>query len=984
MNCIRLFFMSMLFVVLAYFILGEIFLPRDSQKSNFECKEFDLEWTWIKEDGTREKIEIPGDCDTKRNEIITVEATIPSYVEDNMYICMRSSKQDVDIYVGDELRQNYSTKDTRLFGSTSAVSYLFMEFKEEDAGKTIRLVTVSDSSYSGVFYPIYYGDIMGIWERFFEDYGTELVVAFLTILLAMIAIVGSIALRICYKKKIELEYLGWGVLTTGVWLLANSVFRQLIFPSVSVISDMAFFMIMLMALPFMIYLNEIQEKRYEKAYIVSGVLCAVDFVVCTLLHVTKQEDFADTIIIMAVVSLIGIVTMLVTMCIDIKRKLINKYKMVALGIVGACVAACFQLALYFQRTIPFNGVIMAIGLIFLLVMATISTIKNILDMEREKQSAISASKAKARFLANMSHEIRTPINAILGMNSMILRECKEPHIKEYSLDVQNAGKNMLSLINDILDLSKVESGKLEIIPVDYDLSSLIHDISMMISTKATKKGLKLDIIADEKLPSRLYGDEIRIKQILINILNNAVKYTEEGSVSLKISGISREDNVLLKFVIEDTGIGIREEDIPKLFSEYERIDEERNRNIEGTGLGMNITARLLALMDSELDVESIYGEGSRFSFLLNQRIMNEEPIGNLEERIHKMAKEQNYKVSFVAPKARILVVDDNQINLKVFVNLLKETKINIDIAESGEECLRLITKNKYHIIFLDHMMPDMDGIETLHRMKEMDSLCNESPVVALTANAVLGAREMYINEGFDDYLSKPIVSEKIERMIMEMLPKEFVITTEVELDGDILEVSELPQVDGIDWEFAKLHFEDSQTLIETVKLFYSTIDSEADLLEKFYKGKVISDYRIKVHAMKSSAALIGAIPISGMAKVLEYAAKNRDIDIIDRLHCVFIKEWREYKDKLSMFDDESNVDKQEGSPDALSVYLDIISEGIEEMDIDKLDDTMAVIKEYSYPSYIEELIEKLSTSVINLDGEESKNIIGEIKEKYLV
>ena len=903
MNYIKIFFISMLFVVMAYFLFGELYLPSDSQKNKFECKDFLIDWTWIKEDGTKEKISIPGTCDAERNELVTVEGVVPSYVEENMYICIRSSRQDMNVYIDGELRHSYSTEDTRLFGSTSAVSYLFIEFNEEDAGKKIRIEAQSDSTFSGVFYPIYYGDIMGIWERFFEDYGTELVVALLTILLALVTIGGSIILNICYHKKIELEHLGWGVLIAGVWLLSNSVFRQMIFPNVSVISDIAFFMVMLMAFPFLLYLNEIQKRRYEKIYSISGLVLVVVFIICTVLHITRQEDFADTIAIMAVANLICITLIIITIVMDIRNKLIKEYKLVAIGMAGSCVAATIQLSLYFQKSIPFSGVIIAIGLIFLLLVSTISTIKAILDMDREKQRAISASKEKERFLASISHEIRTPINAVIGMNSMILRESKEEHIKEYALDVHNAGQNLLALINDILDLSKVESGKLDIIPVEYDLSSMVHDISTMISIKAKNKGLKLNVIIDEDLPSRLLGDELRIRQILINLLNNAVKYTDEGGVYFRVSGIQRADTVLLKFVIEDTGIGIKDEDIPKLFSEYERIEEIRNRNIEGTGLGINISNRLLTLMDSKLDVESIYGEGSKFSFELEQCVVDSEQIGDLEKRIHRVLKDHTYDVSFIAPDANILVVDDNPINLKVVENLLKETKVKVDSVISGTECIKMIKDKKYHIIFLDHMMPEMDGIETLHRIKDMNENINrDTPVIALTANAVSGAKEMYISEGFDGFLSKPVAPDKIEKLIKELLPYELLIQSEdiIEME-ELVEDDDLPQVDGISWEFAKLYIPDRDALLDAVRIFYDEIETEANALNELFINRDTVGYRIKVHAMKNSAALIGSVPLSGLAKVLEYAARDNDRNTMEKLHSIFLKEWRGYKNKLDMF-----------------------------------------------------------------------------------
>ena len=319
----------------------------------------------------------------------------------------------------------------------------------------------------------------------------------------------------------------------------------------------------------------------------------------------------------------------------------------------------------------------------------------------------------------MSHEIRTPINAVLGMDEMILRESREQNIKEYAMDIYTAGQTLLSLINDILDFSKIESGKMEIVPVEYDISSLIHDLANMASQRAAEKKIQLIVEASQDIPSRLYGDDVRLRQILANLLTNAVKYTHEGTIWLRVQSRRKEDAAVLGFEVEDTGIGIKEEDLPKLSAEFERIEEDRNRNIEGSGLGMSITIQLLALLGSRLAVESTYGKGSKFSFELEQKVMDPQPIGDFSARVRQSAENYNYSTRFCAPEAKILVVDDNGVNRKVLRNLLKETQIQVTEAGSGAECLALVQEGRYDLIFLDHMMPEMDGVETLHRMRAL-------------------------------------------------------------------------------------------------------------------------------------------------------------------------------------------------------------------------------------------------------------------------
>lgn len=390
------------------------------------------------------------------------------------------------------------------------------------------------------------------------------------------------------------------------------------------------------------------------------------------------------------------------------------------------------------------------------------------------ERAMAASEAKSAFLSNMSHEIRTPINAVLGMNEMILRESDDDHIISYANMIKSAGNSLLSLINDILDFSKIESGKMQIVPSEYDFGEFLNDIVNVIKVRIKEKGLDMKLDIDPMIPRGLFGDEVRLKQIITNILSNAAKYTEKGTVTLKAEldkVASDEYRAIITFSIKDTGVGIRKEDFEKLFKEFERIDEKKNRKIEGTGLGMAISKNLLDMMGSELKVESEYGQGSEFSFILRQGIRNSEPVGDITELFNDFARRQNnYVPMFTAENARVLVVDDLAVNLVVFKGLLKKTKITVDTASSGKDGIDLTKINKYDIIFLDHLMPEMDGIETLDAIRSDDANINrETVAVCLTANAVTGAKEFYMENGFDDYLTKPINSDQLEKMIYRYL-----------------------------------------------------------------------------------------------------------------------------------------------------------------------------------------------------------------------
>lgn len=394
-----------------------------------------------------------------------------------------------------------------------------------------------------------------------------------------------------------------------------------------------------------------------------------------------------------------------------------------------------------------------------------------------KEDAERANDAKSTFLARMSHEIRTPINAVLGMNEMILRETESDSIREYASNIYSAGRTLLSIINDILDLSKIESGKMEIVESDYHLGRLLIDIENMISMRAEEKNLNFRVIADDCLPDHLYGDEMRIKQCMINLLTNSVKYTQEGNVTLKIDAVGpRTDMIDLRVTVTDTGTGIKEEELHKLFDPFTRLDLMQNKNVEGTGLGLSITKRLVEMMGGGLTVESSFGEGSSFSFVIPQKAVGEEPLGDYKADVVRTEMPRLHEQrAYIAPGARVLAVDDNRVNITVVKGLLKKLKVQFDSALSGQECLDKVRHAHYDIILLDHMMPEMDGIETLHAMQQIEGYMQNRPaVIALTANAIVGAREEYLREGFADYLSKPIDFVQLEEMICKYLPEDMV------------------------------------------------------------------------------------------------------------------------------------------------------------------------------------------------------------------
>ena len=553
------------------------------------------------------------------------------------------------------------------------------------------------------------------------------------------------------------------------------------------------------------------------------------------------------------------------------------------------------------------------------------------ELRKAREEADNASRAKSDFLASMSHEIRTPLNAILGLNELILRESKETVIREYAQNVEGSGRALLAIINDVLDFSKIEVGRLTLVPRRYELARLIGDVVHIVQVRADRKGLALELHISEDMPRELYGDPNRVSQVLINLLTNAVKYTPQGKVKLVMTTVKTdlwntgaveppEDKslgiCLLACRVEDTGIGIRREDLTKLFHIFVRLEEKRNSNIEGTGLGLALTHKLVATMGGFLDVASIYGVGSSFTAWIPQYIMDQAPLGSLESGgARKSEEHKDYRSLFIAPEARLLVVDDNKMNRFVVQNLLNASQVQVDLAESGREALEKLRREKYDLVLLDHMMPEMDGVETLQIALE-EKLTDGVPVIALTANAIAGAKERYLSLGFTDYLSKPVSGRKLEEMVKQYLPKKLVqeIAREPQPEPEAEKLadeaesavskSELEKVE--DLSVARLKAEsrfraespdhmphDDVVLIDTdlgleycaddweiytemLDIFAESREEEQAKMARALQEKNWKAYTTSVHALKSTSLSIGANHLSNQAKELETAGKAEE------------------------------------------------------------------------------------------------------------
>lgn len=603
------------------------------------------------------------------------------------------------------------------------------------------------------------------------------------------------------------------------------------------------------------------------------------------------------------------------------------------------------------------------------------------EYEKAKDEAERANEAKSLFLSNMSHEIRTPINAVLGMNEMILRECADEQIRSYAENIRSSGKTLLFLINDILDMSKIESGKMEIIPVEYEPANLMMDLWNVIFLRAQEKDLSVRFSLDETLPGKLFGDDVRIKQIVTNLLTNAVKYTPQGGLEMRVAYERRgEGQINLIISVKDTGMGIKKEDMGKLFESFQRLDEEKNRNIEGTGLGMNITMSLLSLMDGDMKVESEYGKGSTFTVTIPQGIVCDEPAGDFETIKNRQEQGSREKSQiFEAPEARVLVVDDNAMNLTVFTSLLKRTRMNITTAASGKECLEMVKKEPYHIIFMDHMMPEMDGIETLHEIQKLRDFPNrETPVIVLTANAVAGAREAYLKEGFVDFLTKPIDGELLEQTVETYLPKELVKHREAaektsDKPGILAESGQLSHY-GISLENGLSHAQnDEETYLGLVRLFLKEKDKQT-LLRGYIDTGNMKDYAIQVHGLKGNARTLGADALADTAFEHEKESKAGNAAYVEAHFEELLALWEQAQEGFSALWDARGTVSEEVVCGEGQECLQLTQEDLEK--------AAALLDDFETKEAIRQIKEWMGSPLLPEMRERLKNVLEALEDEF--
>lgn len=870
-----------------FLMFCELLLPSEQDYGFNSCEPYQGSFVRVMDDGSKVPISIPIDMplsEVENNHVII--ETVLDIGEDETTIAFRSVKQVVNVWLDDELIQTYDTRTTQPFGKNPVGGEVFVKLNMDDSGKTLRVEFSSYSKYAGFIDQFYQGSQMGIWLMFIKANAFDCLFAFIIILIAIVTVLISDVMRRVYSREMPLEFLAFFVSLAAMWLISENMLRQALFPNYSAAAQLRYLALKLLSIPLALYLNALQENRYRILFYPLFCLSIIDFIVSWILQLTNIADFADTLIpTFAILGILMVVT-ITTIIMDIISKQVKSYMAVAIGLLGMVFFGVLQLYSYMHADLGFSGSYICWGLMFLFLMAIIQTMTELGQLERLRLDAIAESQSKARFLANMSHEIRTPINAVLGMNKMILNECADESILDYSRDIDAAGRNLLTIINDILDFSKIEAGNIDLILTEYSVKDIINECYQMVELKAADKGLEVSVSIQPSMPDKLLGDDSRIKQIIINILNNAIKYTREGSVSVVVTGEETgDDRCLLRVAIADTGIGIAPENIDKIFTSYQRVDEGKNKAIEGTGLGLSITKQFVEMMNGNILVESVYGQGSTFTVEIPQIIMAPILVGDFKVGMHIRKEDgtlpvQQPTASFTAPSAKILVVDDVPVNIKVMQGLLKKTKADISSAQSGQEAIdKVKVHNDFDIIFLDHMMPGMDGIETLQELKKMPGFdLSKTPVIMLTANAMQGAKEEYMSKGFVDYLSKPISEDKLYDVLHKYL-KSGKVNEDTALEiPPVVSVDQRKiyyQFNYLDMDVAMKNCSGSMdTFIEIVTTYVSTDIIEE--LQNAFKNRDYKSYETYIHGLKSSSRYIGAIDFGEECYLLEKSAKREE------------------------------------------------------------------------------------------------------------
>ena len=847
--------------------------------------------------------------DFDENGVFEMRCTLPQGIRDES-LCFLSF-YDTEVYTDEKTLYRYSIdEDVHVIGGPVKNIYHFVQLDPSCSGKQVTIRHYRGSSVNCRAATVYLGTVSDLYRVMFRKEGAPFIAGLLILCLSLIILIFGLAVQYRTKQSAGIVTISIAVAMSAGWIVTDSYFYPFIFGHNHIDGLMSYFLCMLLPCPYILYVSSLQKGRYRKIYMLMHVITLVTFAICMTLHLSGLVRLYQMINLIDALLVAAIIMAVVILVREFRDGNIRAYRYTAVGIIGFMICGFAEILVILAPNLENNGTMLLAGLLWMLGFAVAQQIEDSRLLDLERQKALELSRAKSDFLASMSHEIRTPINSILGMNEMILRESKDPEIRGYAGTIQRSGKMLLSLINDVLDYSRIEAGKLEIVEEDYRLSDLIADVAVIAKERAEQKGLECTFSIGYPVPDGLHSDEVRIKQILLNLISNAVKYTDKGGIGITVGGKYTDDKTFeLDFEVRDTGRGIREEDQKQLFEAFSRSDLKKNRNIEGTGLGLAIVKSITDSMNGTISVQSEYRKGSVFSVRLPQKVTDRMPVpATLKEM--PAAEGTKTRHPFTAPDASILVVDDNRPNLSIVNAFLKDTKARIDLCTNGKDAAERCRNKQYDLILLDHMMPEPDGIQTLEMIRtDSESMNRDTAAVVLTANALSGSRQMYLKAGFTDYLAKPLEADVLEDTVRRLLPAEKVRDAadgEPEQDEEVMEFeasgseeapeNEIPdalrKIQGVDADEALLHTGGNAELLKEILCDIASAAPEtANELRQAAESKDYEKYRITAHSIKGLMSTIGAREMSVTAKRHEYAARNGEYVFIGEHYGVFAKSY---------------------------------------------------------------------------------------------
>ncbi len=871
------------------------------------------DWRVTAPDGTMRKAGSSYRHPSSSSGVFTAVTVLPEEIENEADFCLVLGG-DAAVYVKGELRKDHvESRDVVIPGGSVKRFYFVVPIYPSDAGGELKIVRTGTTRLGWVYQNTLLIPNGALFSYLMQKYGTPFMLAEILFILSLVTVFLSIIMMLIYKHSMDMLYGAMGILVISAWIVTNSYLYPFIYGHYHVDGLINYMLCLMMPFGHTFYLNALQHKRYARVYSVVLWLSVASCIVWPVLHLLGIYSLSYALTYIDLILGIQVVTVLTLLVMDLVKGKIVEYKYTAIGVAGFLFCGLFELVILnfiptMQQEMP-----MLIGLAISLSLSVIQQLEDIKKMREERQRAMDLSETKTRFLASMSHEIRTPINAILGMNEMILRENRDPVIEDYAGSIKSSGRMLLMLVNDVLDFSKIEAGKMEIVNVEFRLSRLLKDIIPILKERADEKDLELKTELLSEVPDGLVSDEFRIRQVIINIVNNAIKYTDAGAVTLSIGGHETDnDGFLLEMSVKDTGRGISEEGQKNLFEAFSRADSSKNRNIEGTGLGLAIVKSIMDSMNGMIGVKSKLGEGSQFDLEIPVKVWLREPLTESLKNSCDLSEGSGGECDYRAPRAAVLAVDDNSANLRIVKLFLKRPEIEPDLCDSGRRALELCREKHYDLILIDHMMPEPDGVETLHLIRNTeDSLNKDTPVIVLTANALAGSRQAYLDEGFADYLTKPLDSSLLEQTVKQYLPADKIEAVS-ENDAKTQETGaenvpvhrtlkeRLTAIEGLDYDTALRYTGNSEAILdEFVRDLVKACNGKIANMRRCVAEKDMETYCMEAHAIKGMMATIGLSSFSERAKKHEFAARENNYDFITTDCDDFLEEYRSICNRLA-------------------------------------------------------------------------------------